>query len=181
MDSLRKSLASHCHAHNLPVPNDDIIEDQICKQLAQDAVHWCVDAESGQAQEAYTQGGAACRMTFMQVLNGTRTIGSWLLKGRQRVEHVESERRARICATCPQNQEILGCSSCSMPSLRSAIEVIVGGARTSSDDSLHGCCVCGCSLKALIHIPLAVLQERMPASENKRLPDHCWKKRIAAA
>lgn len=178
-ESLRTALAQHCSLHNLPVPTDDMIQDSMCRELGPESVNWCVDSDSGQAQLAYLSAGAApCRLSFMSVLNATRTIGSWLLKGRNRVEGAEAERRARICSSCPENRSIDGCSSCSMPALKSALELIIGGAATTVDGMLQGCCICGCSLRGLVWMPLETLHERMPASENDRLPSHCWKKRV---
>lgn len=175
-ESLRKALAKHCALHNLPLPPDEQIQDYICKQLGEDAVHWCVDVESGEPQAAYRQGGAPCRMHFSQVIGGTRTLISWLIRGRKRVEGAEAERRARICVTCPNNQIVHGCTGCSMPALKEVINSVVSGGSTTVDAALEGCCICGCALKALVWMPLDILHERMPASENERLPDHCWKK-----
>lgn len=174
-ESLRRALASHCKLHNLPLPTDAQIEDQLCKALGPAAADWCVDSESGEAQRAYP-GMAACTLTFTQVLSATRTLFSWLVKGRKRVEGAEAERRARICSTCTENQIVHGCTSCSMPALKEAVNQVVAGGTTTVDGALNGCCICGCSLKALVWLPLDLLQARMPAAENARLPAHCWKK-----
>jgi hypothetical protein len=185
-EGLRKALAAHCAVHNLPVPGDAQIQDFICKNLGEEAIHWCVDRESGEAQAAYLAGGVACRLTFSQVMAGTRTLLSWLISSVlklkwQRVEGAEAERRARICAPCPECQEVQGCSSCSMPALRQLIQSAVQGGTTTQDTYLtkRGCCKCGCASLPLIWMPLETLQKHMSEAVNTQLPTHCWKKRTS--
>lgn len=175
--ALQQAMLKYCALHGLLMPTDAEIEDYMCRALGQEAIEWCVDTETGMAEHAYRHGGAPCRLTFQQVLNATGTIGSWLMKGRHRVESVEAERRARICAGCIENQEIHGCTGCSMPALKTMINSIVGGGSTTVDGQLKGCCKCGCSLKALVWLPLEVLQSKMDDVINSQLPDHCWKKK----
>jgi hypothetical protein len=176
-DGLRVDLGRYCSLHNLPIPNDDMIQEYICQRLGRDALDWCVD-EAGQQQHAYT-GNGGCRLTLSQVISATGTIAQWMAKGMKRVEGFEAERRATICSSCPENQEIKGCTGCAMPALKEMINRVVSGGSTTKDGALQGCCQCGCSLKALVWMPLEQLHSHLNESDNARLPDHCWKKKLA--
>ena len=81
----------------------------------------------------------------------------------------EAERRAAICAKCPRNVPIRGCMGCS--GLIPKLLKVTKGASTSLDQELKGCSVCGCQLKAKVHLPTAV----STGDEDRHdFPDWCW-------
>jgi hypothetical protein len=106
------------------------------------------------------------------VKNFLRVLGSWMTSGTGYVEQEEAERRAEICAACPKNQTIEGCTACS--NLVGTISAILGSRATKYDVVLKGCAVCSCSNQAQVHIPLDVLKKGV--TQNMEFPDHCWKK-----
>lgn len=99
---------------------------------------------------------------FLKLL--TRFIAS----GGKLVDQALAEGRAEICATCPRNVPILGCMGCSgiLPKLLK----LTKGASTSLDHKLKGCAVCGCQLKAKVHVPNTIINEDDP----EQFPEWCW-------
>lgn len=168
-------IKHHYVANNLPIGSqfEDRIQDQLCATLDGE---WCLEGGHPVAKS----GGFG--NLFHQVLQGTRTLISWKLKhGGKLVEKTEADRRAAICCTggpngtpCPMNQAPLGCSSCNIQSLRDAVNYIVGGAQTAYDNQLKACVVCGCELKAKVHLELKCLQDEMSPEQKARLPKFCW-------
>lgn len=171
-DALRVELGKHVRAHSLPMPSRDEIEDYICRQLGSAAKEYCTDDQTNMP----VHNPDSCYLTFKQVLTGTRVLAAWVIQGRQRVDGVEAENRARICANCDQNRVIHGCKGCSMPALREAINSVVAGGRTTVDEQLNACCQCGCSLKAKVWLPLDLIHAHQSEDVNARLPAHCWMK-----
>jgi len=158
----------HCIANNLPIGLnwEANIQDQLCVGLDG---NWC----NQNGIPLPPSGGWA--FDIQGVIQGTRTLAQWLIKGKgKKVEVVEAERRALICAGCPYNQDPAGCSSCSMGALREAAIVVVGGSTTAYDSQLKSCKVCGCALKAKIHLPLEILQDSLTDAQMFALPKHCW-------
>lgn len=160
----------HAKANSLPIGLnwEAKIQDQLCVGLDGE---WC----NNEGIPLPPAGG--WRFDIQGVIQGTRTLAQWLLKGKGRkVEVVEAERRALICASCPMNQDPAGCSSCTMGALKEAANLIVGGTTTVYDSSLKSCRVCGCSLRAKIHLPLDILRDNLTDAQMTALPQACWLK-----
>jgi hypothetical protein len=160
----------HCQANNIPIGLnwEQNIQNQICATLDGD---WCL--ENG--RPIPPMGGFG--FDIAAVIQGTRTLASWLIKGKgKKVEAIEAERRALICAGCPMNQPPVGCTGCTMSALKEAVNVVVGGAATAYDSQLQSCKVCGCSLRAKIHLPLDILRDNLTDAQMNALPQACWLK-----
>jgi hypothetical protein len=84
------------------------------------------------------------------------------------VERDEAERRAAICAGCPNNQAVQGCWGCA-GLLKQVTSFLQGGQGTTLDRALESCSVCKCVLRAKVWLP-------MDAIDNTGLeyPEHCW-------
>lgn len=97
-------------------------------------------------------------------------VTKWVKGGGQLVDRSLAEKRAAICAECPQNVPVRGCMGCSgvIPKLLK----LVGDSTTSLDDKLQGCNVCGCQLKAKVHLPAEVMVDG--PDDADRFPSHCW-------
>jgi len=81
----------------------------------------------------------------------------------------EAERRAAICAACPNNTSISeGCGSCKAALTEMRSDIL--GRGRSIDNRLVGCVVTGEDLPTAIHI-------NQQAIEHSELPGHCWRKR----
>lgn len=96
--------------------------------------------------------------------------------GQPLVDQAEAERRAAICAGCPMNQPLNDCPHC-----REAINALaqkMGGLSTSRDGELKACSVCGCELKASVHVNLEAQQRVLKPEMSARLPEWCWKRKL---
>lgn len=102
-----------------------------------------------------------------------QSINKWRKTGYEVVSEEESERRAAICAACPQNIKVEGCTSCFR--LLQKIKSVIGERTTSKDDELNQCGVCACDLQTKIHLPKHVGQVD---KYDDSLPSHCWLKKV---
>lgn len=160
----------HCNANRLPIGSqwEQQIQDQLCVGLDGE---YCNEG----GYPVAPLGGWG--FDFVSVMQGTFALGAWLLKGKgKKVEPAEAGRRAAICVNCPMNQVPVGCNNCTMATLRDAAISVVGGATTAYDNQLQSCKVCGCALRAKIHLPLDILQGNLTEMQKKALPDNCWLK-----
>lgn len=163
------SCKKHALANNLPIGSqfEQQIQDQICRGL--DGA-WCRDDSGIPIRPA-----SGWLFDIQSVIQGTLSLGRFLIKDkRAKVEPAEAERRASICVGCPFNSDPTGCNNCSLNALKEAANLIVGGAATRYDGQLKSCKVCGCSLRAKIHLPLDTLLTFLTKQQLTELPSHCW-------
>jgi hypothetical protein len=88
----------------------------------------------------------------------------------------EAERRAGICAACPQNAGWRGgCLGCSASTLQ-LLQQIKGMRKTKQDGNLIGCLVAGWENSTAVWLG----QECLTVTENQRraMPDACWRKAL---
>lgn len=172
-NDLEEAVARHYRANAKVVPNDlrQRIIDQMCQHLPDG---WCRD---GNRLISY---GVNFQNEFNRVLQGTTTLVDWFLHGRQRVEQSEANTRAATCATCIFNQPVVGCTSCNLKTVQALVSQVAGGRTTPHDAALHACQICGCDLKAKVHLPLEVLQRHIPEKQASQYPPAhdafpgCW-------
>ena len=165
---LIQELEKHYTANSLAIPNDipGMIEAFIC----QEQPGYCI----GDAGPGTPSRWASFKKTIAQVTSGTRTLSSWVVKGRPLVSQEEADRRAEICSTCQFNVSPSGCTGCSMGTLREVINSLVGNKITKDDAKLQSCSICGCALKAKVWVPLDIIQRFLPKAMKEELPGHCW-------
>lgn len=163
---LFSAVRKHRQSNNLPVPleMDRQIEDQLCSFMPPGTCHQAIAKPLEYIR----------KLSLDEVVTATKTIGEWLLKGAQRVDKPEAERRAKICAGCPYNQEVSGCTTCAIDRIRTLVAELCGATGVDSESMLHTCHFCGCALKAAVWFPLDILQKH--ARDTELLPDWCWKK-----
>lgn len=167
LGELVANSTNHRKANNLPVTQDFAreIEEQLCGTMPPGTCK----------HEAGVVMTGPRRLTFADVVSATKTLGAWFLKGTPKVNQAEAERRARICLSCPMNQNFDGCTTCAERDLREAMVSFMGDSKTEYDANLHTCFTCGCTLKAAIWFPLSLLQNNMTDETKALLPKHCWK------
>lgn len=164
------AVKQHYLANNLPIGLQwaENIQDQLCAGLDNE---WCNEG----GYPIPPMGGWG--FTIQAVIQGTRTLAQWMINAKgKKVELVEAERRALICAGCPFNQPPVGCSGCNIKALHDASNFVVNGAATVYDSQLQSCKICGCSLRAKIHLPLDILRDNLTDGQMNALPQHCWLK-----
>jgi hypothetical protein len=133
-------------------------QDRVCNKICDDPKmkHLCSDTGDTERQ-----------ITNADVLRFLATVTKWAASGGSIVDSETSERRAAICADCPENVPVRGCMGCS--SAIPKIMTLMKGAITTRDDELQGCNVCGCQLRAKVHLPRDVMVDG-----DNTFPDHCW-------
>lgn len=102
----------------------------------------------------------ASKLMLNRVIRGTKTL----------VPPEEAERRARICANCPQNLHGI-CTSCAGNEFHDIFQWLIRrGRRTEFDQVLDTCYTCGCLLQAKVHVSL----DELAKLEKHSYPENCW-------
>lgn len=168
-------VREHRLGNNIPMSPSwqEELVDQLCKQ---NAVRWqgvCRRAKEGQVYRKLDFGAA---MSFGNLIR--KWFKSWASGEPAFVPQEEAERRASICAGCPNNREItFSCGAC-MNAVLAVIALIVGKRKTEYDIRLGACLICSCALKPAVHVPLDIQHAGLTEDikeEFKQVP-WCWKK-----
>lgn len=83
----------------------------------------------------------------------------------------EADRRAKICSECPLNDRSR-CTVCG--GILSLVRKLVGSRETSYDPVLGTCSLCGCLLRAKVHVSSEALKASTTKPEEEDIPDFCW-------
>lgn len=136
------------------------VQDDVCAQEHNSSL--CIkvdDRESQQESVKYIN-----RTDVQRFFNAVK---GFIASGGELVEQDEADRRAQICLKCPSNVPIRGCMGCS--GLIPKLLKLTKGASTEYDKELKGCGVCGCQLKAKVHLPTELSED-----DDLEFPAHCW-------
>lgn len=113
-----------------------------------------------------------------QVVVGIDVLLDWLGEGGEPVASELAERRASVCADCPQNKggplEYFFQRTASelirkQLELRSAMKL-----STPSDEKLNVCVACGCPLKLKTWVLLEPILRRLTLEARGKLDERCW-------
>lgn len=170
-NDLETVVRAHYRANQKSVPPNLplLIQDQLCHQ---NPSRYCSDENGNVLRD-----GSFSGFNFEIVRQGTATLVDWFFReGGKKVGDEEIIARSNICASCPYNQPVPGCTSCNQNALHAVVERIVGNKSYTTDARLNGCSICGCSLKAKTRLPLEVLRRHTSAEQLEKFPSHCWMK-----
>lgn len=170
LDELISAVKKHRTANNLPVGTEfkAEVENQLCENCPPET---CAQNET---TKTTTQAGP---ISFKAALETASLLTNWFIRyGRKHVDVGLAEKRASICVQCPRNQPIQGCTTCNLGAVREAVVKIVGGRKTKHDSLLNACAICGCSLRAKIHLPIELLKEYLTPEKLAQFPQWCWVK-----
>jgi hypothetical protein len=160
--SWQDSVRAHRVANNLPPLTPDQVDDQLCKTLPPE---WCSHSEN---ERPWVE----TRLSLGDVLRGTLAYLKLVLTGT--VPQEESNRRAKICASCYLNVNAQGCGACSQ--LANMVVGEVAAKKTDYDASLKACAACRCPLKSLVHFPISILEQADPNDEKQSaFTPFCWR------
>lgn len=135
------------------------IENNLCNRLPGDSN--CVPC-SGEKQH----------LGFKDVVRWVRAMYSFAVQSKfELVPQEEAERRAKICAACHRQISTSGCWGCK--GIAGLLPHIAGARKTSYDNQLKACGVCGCYNAVSVHIPLDAIDNE----DHLDFPDFCWKKK----
>lgn len=123
-------------------------------------------------------GGSGLVATARQVGAGVRLVADWLGDDLVPV-HIElAEKRATVCAVCPQNGDpnlLERLTGKAAEELRQLIEVKQGmELKTSQDDKLETCKPCGCYLKLKVWAQLDHVLKHTAPELMAKLDPFCW-------
>lgn len=166
-DLLRGDVTSHTKGNGYPPVSDEEIETQMCENMGEEIKkRFCI------GDGLTVKGGFHWR----ELLSGTQALANHILNGRKVVDQEEAERRATICAACPRNSAFSKPCGGNCPELETIVQAVVGGGKTTLDDKLEACSVCGCVLRALVWVPGAQLSTSTDADFIEKAPENCWKR-----
>lgn len=112
------------------------------------------------------------RLKIMELLKFFRAFREWVMKhGFEKAPEEQVNERAAICATCPLNVKVKGCSGCQGVG-RWLAEFLGQDKEVPQGDKLQNCEVCGCVLKLKIYMPEEAI--KAVTSPEEDYPDHCW-------
>lgn len=162
-DHLLKLVGENYRVNKIEIPRDIeyLIQDYIC--------HRCPTGFCGKFVNRFA-------FTARTLLNGTTALAIMIRQGKGSfVSHDKAEGRALVCSNCPMNAENPGCYACK------GFEAVVKGVRrdrrTSLDHKLKVCGICGCFIKALVHVDVNILRATTLTKQIKQYPDFCWKRK----
>ncbi len=109
---------------------------------------------------------------------GRALLADWDEQGAVPVSPVESNRRAAICAGCPENQAGDLTRWFTVPAseaIRRQIEEVQDlDLKTTHDEQLHICQACLCPLRLKVHVPLDLIRKHLSAQAKSGLDARCW-------
>lgn len=153
-------------ANGLGIMTAAVLEDRICQSLPPG---YCRD----ELNQPTVDPGVGF-LNLAQVVQGTRTLVSWFLRGRVRVSDDEVVRRSYICNQCPLHKPIHGCQGCAGNSLYSVVNEVVANRVLPTDAMLGACGVCMCSLRAKTRLELQDIKPHMSKEQFAQLWSRCW-------
>lgn len=112
------------------------------------------------------------KINIYDLLRFFRTVREWVVRnGFQKAPPETIAARADICADCPFNVVVKGCTGC-QGVLRWLGEFLGQDAKVPREVELDNCRVCGCVLKLKICLPEEVILAA--SNPQEEYPDHCW-------
>ena len=114
------------------------------------------------------------RIGLSDIASFYTAMKKWKALDGKLVSQHTADKRAAICVSCPKglNVPIVGCFGCQ--NVLPKVLEMTKGASTKYDAQLNGCAVCGCAIKALVHLPLSI-----KSHTNETIsyyPEGCWQR-----
>lgn len=162
-------IAKHERDANRELPEgwEAAAEDRLCKLLPPGLCKY----EDGTNPAEYLN----TRIDGDTVRRGTQVLLDIATSDDPLVDQATAESRARICAGCPANVAVQGCSSCA--GIADLVVRLKGGKKTQADQVLKYCAACGCSSRANVWVKPELLANGVGPEQVRKLKlfDHCWK------
>ena len=166
---LRNQLAGHYKAAAYEMPAD--IKERVVAHICAEEPAYCGDPSAAPVVQSFAQ---ATSHTYHAAVQCLRTLVSHRAGSGERPDQALQEKRAQICAACPENTDVQPCSVCGWSVLKGLIEKLAGSKTTSVDAKLKFCAVCHCSTKAKVATKHEAIWNHLPERQRKALPETCW-------
>lgn len=163
---LKDNITARYGSAGYAVPPDifEKVQDYICEQEPEHC------GEPGRVGMFSGPSEKATFHTFHAAAQCIQTLVSHRAGSGERPDMELQEKRAKVCAACPENQSVQGCSMCNFKTLNGLIKKIVGAKVTSVDKELKYCAVCHCSTAAKVATKHQAIWNHMPDKQKARLP-----------
>jgi hypothetical protein len=120
------------------------------------------------------------RLTFEDLVHGTKVLLSFKLAGSPIVSKEEALRRGSICARCPLCVPFAHPCGGLCGELKTVVDSLTGGYDTQWDNDLRACSVCHCFYSSHIRIPYEHLEKGLTDEMKKQFQKaneyySCWK------
>jgi hypothetical protein len=117
-----------------------------------------------------------------RVSAGVGLMIDWLGDGLKPVDQQLAEDRAKVCVRCPHNLPASAIQGAITGAVASGVHKLMEEKaemklRTSDDDKLHTCEICGCVMSLKIWAPADHIKKHTPDDVLNRLPAFCWVRR----
>lgn len=144
-EGLLGKIAEYRHANGIPMGVGFVeeVEQEVCLRYPQESIE--TDARVPDT---------TMRLTWEDIIAGTRHLTSFVAAGRPLVDRAEAERRAAICSTCPFKGDFVKQCGQLCGALLEMVNSVTGGQKTNYDSRLQSCRVCKCHCQAIIWVPL---------------------------
>lgn len=161
---LVRAVRKHLEANRLPVPADLSLEMQ-ARFCEISKSKFCAEHDPYVTER---ESFMADSQRFLRAMQDAAINGL--------VDQAEAERRAAICAACPQNQDqrFTWCFSCSAKTAAAKLAKLTLGVSTSRDGELKHCRVCHCDLKLKPWVRREVMDEPKFRGKWENEVVKCW-------
>lgn len=162
-------VTKHRAANGYPAVTEAEVEHQICLQAGP---AYCQEEEPTDTNRRFVN----TRLKWGDIVQGTKAYVAFIASGFKTVSQQEADRRARICSSCYLRVQPQGCGACLK--ISTLIVGDVAGKKTAYDDKLsnRACAICSCPNKAIVHFPIALLEQADKAGHQDAYPFFCWRK-----
>lgn len=163
------------NGYDIPVGLRAQIEDFCCQR--KESLGWCMENSGAPGPDAMPA-AQGWTMGLQRIAQGTKTLASWLTEGRE--ELPVAQRRAAVCAACPENRPIeqSSCKGCSAVAFNRFVQLVAGVLKGTAPEpweaGLKACRICGCDLRLKIRTRLSPIRRFMRDEQLAALPAHCW-------
>lgn len=144
------------------------LEEWVCSKVGPHD-EYCRQAESNMMVRKPLKEGYG----FQDVINFTNAVKDTIIHGA--VSQETANDRADVCANCPYNMTLPGCSTCAGVSRMAANTVFgfLGKKTVRQEDHLKQCGICGCALTAKVWVPRPKDNPQVKKHEED-FPVWCW-------
>lgn len=146
-EMLLTNAKAYRRANGIPVGLgfEDEVEREVCAAYPAECIE--TDSRIPDRQRRYT---------FTDVIAGTKAMIAFKLAGSPLVDQAEANRRAAICAKCPNNVSFVSGCNHFCGELKDIVLDLIGVKTTPHDVNLHSCAICGCYAQASVWVELGV-------------------------
>ena len=114
-------------------------------------------------------------VNLKRAAQGTAVVIDWLASGGAAVAQELADKRAAVCAMCPQNVEGAWYTVAPAELIKKTLEARADlKLETSHDAVLKSCGICKCLMRLKVWTPLEFILSKTKPEVMAEFPGHCW-------